>query len=92
MTRSTIESIQAIKQIQENNGELGANRYIISNNESALNVMETFALFKLNNWENPSVDIIPLFESVDDLQNAHMIMEKLYTNPAYARTFKKQKS
>ncbi|WP_338648477.1 phosphoenolpyruvate carboxylase [Flavobacterium sp. KS-LB2] len=84
MTRSTIESIQAIKTIQENNGEFGANRYIISNNESALNVMETFALFRLSNWENPSVDIIPLFESVDDLQNAHEIMEKLYTNPAYA--------
>ncbi|MBF2709275.1 phosphoenolpyruvate carboxylase [Flavobacterium soyangense] len=84
ITKSTIESIQAIKQIQENNGEFGANRYIISNNESALNVMETFALFKLNNWENLSVDIIPLFESVDDLQSAHLIMEKLYSNPAYA--------
>lgn len=84
MTRLTIESIQAIKTIQENNGEFGANRYIISNNESALNVMETFALFRLSNWENPPVDIIPLFESVDDLQNAHEIMEKLYTNPTYA--------
>ncbi|QBN17324.1 phosphoenolpyruvate carboxylase [Flavobacterium nackdongense] len=84
ITRSTVESIQAIRKIQENNGEFGANRYIISNNESALNVMETFALFKLNNWENPTVDIIPLFESVDDLQNAYVIMEKLYTNPVYA--------
>ncbi len=88
MTKSTIESIQAIKQIQNENGEFGANRYIISNNESALNVMETFALIRLNNWENPSVDIIPLFESVDDLQKAHIIMEKLYTNPAYANHLK----
>ena len=88
MTRSTIESIQAIKTIQEKNGEFGANRYIISNNESALNVMETFALFKLSNWEKPSVDIIPLFESVDDLQNAHAIMEKLYTNTSYAEHLK----
>lgn len=88
MTRLTIESIQAIKTIQENNGEFGANRYIISNNESALNVMETFALFRLSNWENPPVDIIPLFESIDDLQNAHEIMEKLYTNPAYAAHLK----
>ncbi|MFV5696394.1 phosphoenolpyruvate carboxylase [Flavobacterium sp. LB3P122] len=85
MTRSTIESIQAIKTIQGNNGEFGANRYIISNNESALNVMETFALFRLSNWDYPSVDIVPLFESVDDLQNAHAIMEKLYSNPAYAK-------
>lgn len=85
MTNSTLGSIQAIKTIQQNNGEYGSNRYIISNNESALNVMETFALFKLSNWPTPSVDIIPLFESVDDLQNAHQIMEKLYTNPAYAQ-------
>ncbi|RTY69649.1 phosphoenolpyruvate carboxylase [Flavobacterium sp. LB2P53] len=85
MSRLTIESIQTIKTIQEKNGEFGANRYIISNNESALNVMETFALFRLSNWENPPVDIIPLFESVNDLQNAHAIMEKLYTNPGYAK-------
>jgi phosphoenolpyruvate carboxylase len=84
ITKSTLESIQSIKVIQDSNGESGANRYIISNNESALNVMETFALFHLNNWENLTVDIIPLFESVDDLQNAHIIMEKLYNNPAYA--------
>lgn len=88
ITRLTLESVQAIKTIQENNGELGANRYIISNNESALNVMETFAMIRLNNWENPTVDIIPLFESVEDLQKAHEIMGQLYTNPEYAAHLK----
>lgn len=88
ITRYTLESVQAIKTIQQNNGEEGANRYIISNNESALNVMETFAMIRLNNWEKPTVDIIPLFESVDDLQNAHAIMEQLYTNPEYAKHLK----
>ena len=83
ITRSTIESIQAIKIIQENNGELGANRYIISNNESALNVMETFAMIRLSNWEAPTVDVVPLFESVDDLMKSHIIMEQLYTNEVY---------
>ncbi|WP_366183463.1 phosphoenolpyruvate carboxylase [Flavobacterium ovatum] len=84
MTRATIESVQAIKVIQAKNGEEGANRYIISNNESALNVMETLALIHLQDWEKPTVDVIPLFESVDDLLDAHNIMEKLYTNPMYA--------
>ena len=84
ITRLTIESIKAIKNIQENNGELGANRYIISNNENALNVMEAFALIRLTDWENPTVDVVPLFESVEDLQNAHNVMEQLYTNPVYA--------
>lgn len=88
MTKQTLESIFAIKKIQENNGELGANRYIISNNESALNVLETFALFKLCNWENPSVDIVPLFESIEDLKDADKIMEQLYTNKVYAAHLK----
>ena len=88
MTRSTIESIQAIKTIQAKNGEEGANRYIISNNESALNVMETLAMIRLTDWEAPTVDVIPLFESVDDLLDAHNIMEKLYTNPMYATHLK----
>ena len=88
MTKQTLDSIFAIKTIQENNGELGANRYIISNNESALNVMETFALFKLCNWENPSVDIVPLFESIEDLKDADKIMEQLYTNKEYAKHLK----
>src|SRR5690606_31272748 len=51
VTISTLESIRTIKTIQENNGELGANRYIISNNESALNVMEVYALFQLSGWQ-----------------------------------------
>lgn len=85
ITKSTVSSIHAMKTIQEKNGELGCNRYIISNNESALNVMETFAMFSLCGWKNPSVDIIPLFESVDDLQAADKIMEQLYTNSAYKK-------
>lgn len=84
ITRQTIESIYAMKKIQENNGELGSNRYIISNNESTLNVLETLAMFQLCDWTNPSVDIVPLFESVDDLDQANIIMEELYSNPNYA--------
>lgn len=92
MTKNTIESIFAIKEIQDKNGELGANRYIISNNESALNVMETLLLFKLCNWENPNVDIVPLFESIDDLQNADAIMEQLYTNKIYLNHLKNREN
>ena len=83
LTKQTLESIYAIKEIQQCNGELGCNRYIISNNESALNVLETLALFKFCGWENPTVDIVPLFESVLDLENAAVVMEQLYKNPTY---------
>ena len=85
ITKSTLESILAMKTIQEQNGEFASNRYIISNNESALNVLEVFALFKLCNWNNPTIDIVPLFEVIDDLQNAAQIMEELYSNKCYSR-------
>ena len=91
ITRSTLDTIKLMREIQKQNGESGCNRYIISNNESALNVIETFAMFRLMNWENPTVDIVPLFESVDDLQNAHEIMEQLYKNETYRNHITKRK-
>ena len=90
ITRSTLESVKAIKTIQRQNGEYGCNRYIISNNESALHVIETLVLFKLTGWENPTVDIVPLFEVIDDLKNAHLIMERLYTDSFYAAHLKRR--
>ena len=92
ITKSTLESIYAMKNIQEKNGEFGCNRYIISNNESTLNVLETFALFKLCDWNEPSVDIIPLFEVIDDLQNADKIMEQLYLNESYLKHIKERRN
>lgn len=89
MTVKTLGSIQAIKTIQENNGERGANRYIISNNQSALNMMETFAMFNLCGFNhNINVDIIPLFETVDDLTNSTSVLEKLYANKTYRNHLK----
>ena len=82
----TLGSIKAIKTIQENNGEKGANRYIISNNQSALNVMEVFAMLKLTAFPNEiPVDIVPLFETIDDLVNAKDIMKHLYGNSTYMK-------
>ncbi|NUY79822.1 phosphoenolpyruvate carboxylase [Flavobacterium sp. MAH-1] len=85
LANQTLDSMKAMREIQQKSGELACNRYIISNNESALNVLETLAMFKLSGWQNPSVDIVPLFEAVEDLRRADKIMEQLYTNPEYAR-------
>jgi phosphoenolpyruvate carboxylase len=93
MVNKTLGSIKAIKTIQQQNGELGANRYIISNNQTALNVMETFAMFKLSGFGNKlPVDIIPLFETVEDLENAANVMKQLYTNSSYKNHLKDRKN
>lgn len=83
VAESVIDSMYAMKTIQQQNGEFAANRYIISNTQNALNVMEVFAMIHLCDWEKPAVDIIPLFETVDDLLRAGPVMETLYTTPAY---------
>ncbi|RCS27856.1 phosphoenolpyruvate carboxylase [Polaribacter sp. WD7] len=89
----TIESIYALKTIQQRNGERGANRYIISNNQTALNVMETFAMLNLCGFENElPVDVIPLFETVEDLENAEEVMRTLYSNRVYRHHLLKRKN
>ncbi|MCI2228741.1 phosphoenolpyruvate carboxylase [Polaribacter sp. MSW13] len=86
MSVKTIESIYALKRIQKRNGERGANRYIISNNQTELNVMQTFAMLNLCDFgDNLSVDVVPLFETVDDLQNADNVMRTLYSNKNYRK-------
>lgn len=80
-----LKTIEVIKTIQENNGERAANRYIISNNQTTLNVMQLFAMLKLVAFHDKlTVDIGPLFETITDLENAHLVMEELYTNPDYS--------
>ncbi|MHA7942293.1 phosphoenolpyruvate carboxylase [Formosa sp. 3Alg 14/1] len=85
----TLNSMVAIKHIQDYNGERAANRYIISNNQTTLNVMQLFAMLKLVAFHDKlTVDIGPLFETITDLENAHTVMEELYTNPAYSAHLK----
>ncbi|WP_430408323.1 phosphoenolpyruvate carboxylase [Kordia sp.] len=90
ITNSTVSSIYAMKTIQKRNGERGANRYIISNNQSAVHVMEAFTMLRLCDWKQPVVDVSPLFETVPDLQAAQAVMRTLYTNEAYAAHLKRR--
>ena len=85
ISKDTLESIFAIHSIQQINGEAGCHRYVISNCQSALNVMEVFTLFRFCGWNTQqlTIDIVPLFETIDDLKEAEKIMEFLYSFPVY---------
>jgi len=82
-SKSTIESIELIKQIQDSNGEKGCHRYIISNNNSSINIFEVFTMIRLTLGNEFNVDVVPLFESVSDLENASTIIENVYSNKLY---------
>jgi len=87
LVKDTLQSIDTIKSIQQSNGPQGCNRYIISQCGSALNVLEVYALFLVNGWkkEEIKVDIVPLFETIEDLKNAPGVMKALYQNETYSQ-------
>jgi phosphoenolpyruvate carboxylase len=80
-----IRTYQTIASIQKSNGEAGCHRYVISNCQSALHVIEVFVLARLliANDEALTLDVVPLFETIDDLANAQEIMRSLYQVKAY---------
>ena len=92
ITKDTLESIYAIKKVQAMNGEAGCHRYVISNCQSELNVMELYALFRLCGWDAhlKTIDIVPLFETIDDLSAAENCMDVLYQYPLYATHLEKR--
>jgi len=84
ISEDTINCIKAIKEIQRLNGEKGCNRYIMSNCSSADDIFTVMSLFHLAGWRDKfTIDFIPLFETIKDLENAATIMESLYSNPIY---------
>jgi len=88
----TLRSAEAVRIIQQQNGTDACHRYIISQCNSALNVMEVYALFLLGGWKKNefTVDIVPLFETIDDLMRASAIMKKLYSNKEYRHHIKQR--
>ncbi|MBI5856605.1 MAG: phosphoenolpyruvate carboxylase [Sphingobacteriales bacterium] len=92
--KDILRTIAVVKSIQQYNGADGCNRYIISQCNSALNAMEVYGLFLLSGWkkEEMNIDIVPLFETVDDLQHAAEVMRILYSNPAYKEHLHRRKN
>lgn len=90
--QEAIETISSIQYIQQYNGEEGCNRYIISQCKTAVHVMEVFTLFSIAGlqMDQVHVDVIPLFETIEDLVNADEVMRLLYTDEMYQAHVKKR--
>lgn len=85
LCRETLLSYMVAKDIQQENGLEALHRSIISNNQSALDCFEVLALIHLSgwNWHKVPIDVVPLFETIEDLGNSLEIMEFLYTHPIW---------
>jgi len=85
LVKETLDVMKNIRSIQQQNGVDGCSRYIISQCTSAENVMEVFQLLMLSGWheEHLPLDIVPLFETIEDLKSAPEVMKQLYTHEVY---------
>lgn len=86
--REMLQSIGAIEKVQTANGEEALHRYIISNCQSAKHLLEVFQLAQLTlgkGKEQLPLDVVPLFETIDDLAEAPEIMAWLYQLPVYQK-------
>jgi phosphoenolpyruvate carboxylase len=84
-----IQSMQAIGKIQATNGTKACHRYVISNSRHALDVFSILILMKwIHGHDQQNTDIVPLFESIDDLGTAAEVMQELYSFAPYASHLK----
>ncbi len=90
--QETLATLRAMRRIQQSNGTRALNRYVISNSQSARNVLEVLTLARFAGWEAGSLDfdVIPLFETIDDLDRSESIMRRLYASPAYAEHLRRR--
>ncbi|MFN4122643.1 MAG: phosphoenolpyruvate carboxylase [Flavobacteriales bacterium] len=86
-------AVEQIKHIQQKNGSQACSRYIISNAGSASDVIEVFVLARhIFETDTPPIDVIPLFESIEDLAMAPDVMAALYSIPEYRTHLQKRDS
>jgi phosphoenolpyruvate carboxylase len=84
--KDTIDVLRLVPDVQERNGELGLHRVIISHTRGPEDVLVVVVLARLAglSTERCEVDIVPLFESIDDLRHSHEILVQLFAAPAYS--------
>lgn len=92
MSNELIKTIEAVAVIQETNGKNAIERYIISNTDSVASVIEVLWLINLVNLKNQTnvvLEVVPLFETIDDLENSERIMQRLFETPIYYKNIEK---
>jgi len=85
LTRDTIEVLRLVQDIQQSNGESGLHRFVISHARGAEDALVLLALARLAGLsaESCALDVVPLFESIQDLQNAETILREMLDSSSY---------
>ena len=85
MTREVLDTFRAIGSIQRRYGKKMAHRYIISFTKSAQHVADVYELAQLafaHADDVPELDVIPLFEQLEDLEGCVGVLDRMLDLPA----------
>ncbi len=83
-TNQTVSLFRLIETAHRKAGPLSIGSYIISMTESESDLLEVLLLMSDSGLFG-QLDLVPLFETVDDLQAASEIMAQLFSNPVYQK-------
>jgi phosphoenolpyruvate carboxylase len=91
-TRRVVDTFAAIRTIQDEAGEAAACTYIVSMTRSVDDLLKVLLLAREAGLVNLTgkkptsrLDVVPLFETLEDLENAPNIMRSLLDDPIYSR-------
>jgi phosphoenolpyruvate carboxylase len=81
-----LEEFRAIRDIQRDYGKAAASHFIVSMTRSADDILGLYKLSKLAGVYD--IDLVPLFETIEDLENSSKILGDLWSNVEYRRHLK----
>lgn len=91
-SRQVLDSFHTIKDLHKNIGRESVRCYVVSFTNSVSDLLEVAflgkqaGLLKVNGEDISSeLDFVPLFETVNDLQNSHKLLGELFDNSAYKK-------
>ena len=91
-TRQVVETFGAIRTIQDEAGQPAASTYIISMTRSIEDVLRVLVLAREAELVDLArkkavsrLDVVPLFETLEDLEHAAVVMRSLLDDPVYSR-------
>lgn len=87
-TKETIETFRMLRRIQQEFGQQICRTYIISMSQHVSDILEVLLLAKEAGLYDPAtgvsaLQVVPLFETVDDLKRAPTVMRSLFDLPLY---------
>lgn len=78
-----LATFHTVREIQDHYGENASNRYILSMTRGCSDMLAVLWLAK--ETRNEKLQVVPLFEMIDDLKNCGKIMSDLYQDPTYRK-------